>query len=215
MERTLYTYFRSSAAWRTRIALLLKGLPHQLAPIHLLRNGGEQHSPEYKAINPQEVVPTLQEGDIAITQSLAIIEYLDEVHPSPPLLPADPLARARVRELALTIACDIHPVNNLKILQYLKGPLGRSQQEADDWYRHWIRQGFDAFEKKLAALGSGDFCVGDHPTIADLCLVPQVFNARRFNVDLTPYPRIVRIDAHCMTLPAFIESQPSRQPDAE
>ena len=215
MSLTLYTYFRSSAAWRVRAALAWKGLDYQVVPVHLLREGGEQHAEAYRKLNPQELVPALCDGEHVITQSMAICEYLDETHPTPALMPSDPLGRARVRALAQAIACDIHPINNLRVLQHLKRNMGHSQEDTDNWYRHWITVGFASLENELARLGSKDFCYGVAMSLADICLVPQVFNARRFNVDLAPYPHIAQIDAHLMSLPTFADTQPSRQPDAE
>ena len=215
MSLTLYTYFRSSAAWRVRIVLALKGLAYDSHPVHLIRDGGEQHSAAYRAINPEGRVPALVDDGQLITQSLAICEYLEELHPTPSLFPAGALARARVRSLANQIACDIHPINNLSVLQYLKRELHQTQDSIDTWYRHWVTTGFDHIEQELAQTGSDRFCVGDQVTLADVCLVPQVFNARRFKVDMAAYPRITAIDAHLMTLPAFIAAQPSMQADAE
>jgi len=209
----LYSYFRSSAAYRTRIALNLKGLPYEMAFIHLTRDGGHQHRPDYRAINPQQRVPSLvlDNGEI-LTQSLAIIEYLDEAHPQPPLLPTDLIERARVRAMAQLIACDIHPLNNLAPLQYLKRVLQHEQAEIDTWYHHWILQGFEALETMI---GSGLYLAGDHVTLADICLVPQVYNARRLKVPLDRFPKIVAADAACMQLPAFQKASPENQPDAE
>lgn len=215
MQRILYTYFRSSAAWRVRIALAFKGLEYTAVPVHLLRNGGEQHADAYRELNPQEMIPALLEEGELISQSLAICEYLDECYPTPPLLPATPVQRALVRSLALSIACDIHPINNLRVMQYLKGPLGHDQQAADEWSRHWMAVGFTALEARLTKLGSEQCCVGTTVTLADLCLVPQVANARRLHLDLTPFPHIVGIDAYLSALPAFAGSHPSQQPDAE
>ena len=216
----LYTYFRSSAAYRVRIALALKGLPYEAVPVHLLRDGGEQLQAPYRAINPAGLVPALEipapEGAI-LTQSLAIMEYLDETHPQAPLLPADPLGRARVRALAQLVACDIHPVGNLRVLKYLSGTLNLSDEAKLAWSQHWIMEGFAALEALLTspagAARVGSFCHGDTPGIADCCLVPQVFNARRFKVDLAPYPAIVAIDAACAAIPAFVAAHPSRQAD--
>jgi maleylpyruvate isomerase len=209
----LYSYFRSSAAYRVRIALNLKGLPYEQSSVHLTRNGGWQWSEEFRAINPQKRVPALalDNGQILL-QSLAIVEYLDEVHPEPPLLPADPVARAHVRAVSQIIACDIHPVNNLVVLNYLKGPLKHDQATVDDWYRNWVIQGFDAIE---ALLRPGPYAFGAQVTMADLCLVPQVFNARRFKVDFANYPKIAAVDAACLKLPAFDRARPESQPDAE
>ncbi|HEU4777007.1 MAG TPA: maleylacetoacetate isomerase [Telluria sp.] len=212
----LYDYFRSSAAYRVRIGLHLKGLGYESVPVHLLRDGGEQLKPEYRAVNPSALVPALQDGDATITQSLAILEYLDEVHPMVPLMPRDALGRARVRSLALMIGCDIHPINNLRVLRYLVKEAGLSEEAKNAWYVHWVQEGFAALEAQLAASADmGRFCHGDTPTIADCFLVPQVFNAVRFNIDMTPYPVIVRIDAALRELPAFAAAHPSAQPDAE
>lgn len=212
----LYDYFRSSAAYRVRIGLNLKGLTYEAVPVHLIRDGGEQLKSEYRAVNPSALVPALQDGDLTITQSLAILEYLDEVHPLAPLMPRDAAGRARVRALALTIACDIHPLNNLRVLRYLVKQAGLDEDAKNAWYVHWIEEGFGALEALLANSGdTGRFCHGDAPTIADCCLVPQVFNAARFNIDLAPYPTIARIDVACRELPAFIAAHPSQQGDAE
>ena len=209
----LYGYFRSSAAYRVRIALNLKKLPYDQTAVHLTRNGGWQWSAEFRAINPQKRVPALalSTGEVLL-QSLAIIEYLDEVFPDPPLLPVDAIARAQVRAVSHIIACDIHPLNNLVALNYLKGPLKHAQAAADDWYRHWVVQGFDAIE---ALIRPGPYAFGTHVTVADLCLVPQVFNARRFKVDFGNYPKISSVDAACLKLPAFDRARPENQPDAE
>ncbi len=209
----LYSYFRSSAAYRARIALNLKGLPYDMESIHLTRGGGRQHSPEYRAVNPQGRVPALRldDGDVLI-QSLAIIEYLDEIHPEPPLLPAGPVARAHVRAIAHAIACDIHPLNNTSPLFYLKNQLKHDQAEINTWYAHWVTVGFEAVE---ALLRPGPYAFGDQVTLADVCLVPQVANARRFNVPLDGFPNIVAVDAACLKLPAFDKARPENQPDAE
>lgn len=212
----LYTYFRSSAAYRVRIALNLKGLDYEALPVHLVRDGGQQHRPEYRAKSPLGTVPALETDDGALTQSLAIIEYLDETWPQPPLLPADALGRARVRAIAQTIACDIHPVNNLRVLQYLGREFGADQERKDAWYRHWVNEGLAAVEKLLAAdPRTGAFCHGETPTLADCCLVPQVFNARRFNCRLDDKPTILRIVAACEAIEAFEKAAPANQPDAE
>jgi maleylpyruvate isomerase len=212
----LYDYFRSSAAYRVRIGLNLKGLAYQSIPVHLTRGGGEQLTADYRAVNPSALVPALQDGDAVITQSLAILEYLDETHPVAPLLPRDALGRARVRSLALMIACDIHPIDNLRVLRYLVNQAGLSEEAKNAWYVHWVQEGFAALEARLAASGdTGRFCHGDTPTIADCLLVPQVFNASRFGIDLAPYPTIMRIDAACQQVPAFAAAHPSQQPDAE
>ena len=212
----LYTYFRSSAAYRVRIALNLKGLSYQAVPVHLLKGGGEQHQEEYRRINPSGLLPAFQDDWITLTQSMAIIEYLEEAHPTVPLLPQDAPGRARVRELAQIIGCDIHPINNLRVLSYLVKQLGLSEQAKTDWYRHWVIEGFQSLEAHLARdPGAGPFCHGDRPTIADCYLVPQVFNAQRFDIDLAAFPNIARINALCTDLPAFKAAHPSRQPDAE
>jgi maleylpyruvate isomerase len=212
----LYTYFRSSAAYRVRIALNLKGLPYEAVPVHLVRHGGEQIKEEYRAINPSALVPTLDDEGAILTQSMAIIEYLEETHPQVPLLPQGPLARARVRALAQMVACDIHPLNNLRVLRYLVRTLGVADDAKNEWYRHWVREGFAAFEAQLKrSPETGRFCHGDTPTIADCFLVPQVSNAQRLDVDLGPYPNIARINDACAALPAFIAAHPAQQPDAE
>ena len=209
----LYSYFRSSAAYRARIALNLKGLAYETVSIHLTKDGGQQFRPDYKAINPQARVPSLVlDGGEVLTQSLAIIDYLDETHPEPPFLPADPVERARVRALAHTIACDIHPLNNLAPLKYIKSSLGKDQSAIDEWYHHWILLGFETVE---AALRPGPYAFGSQVTLADICLVPQVANARRFKVPLDRFPKIVAVDAACMKLPAFEKAKPENQPDAE
>jgi maleylpyruvate isomerase len=211
---TLHGYFRSSAAWRVRIALAMKGLAVRQVSRHLRK--GEQAAPDHLALNPQGLVPTLEvPGAGALTQSLAILEWLDETQPGPKLLPADPWGRARVRALAEIVACDIHPIQNLRVLQYLKRELSQEQAAIDAWARHWIALGLEAFEARLAEPATGRFCQGDAPGLADLCLVPQLYNARRFGCDLSPYPRILGIEAECLTLPAFAEAAPERQPDAE
>lgn len=211
----LYGYWRSSAAYRVRIALNLKGLDYEQVPVHLIRDGGEQHAPDYASTHPQKLVPVLQHGERKVRQSLAIMEYLEELWPDPPLLPLAARDRARVRALALLIACDIHPLNNLRVLQYLEREWNAPQPERDEWVRHWIAEGFRAFEAMLVEdLSRGAFCEGDSPGIADCCLVPQVYNARRFGVDLEPFPTIRRIEAECLALPAFDAARPERQPDA-
>jgi maleylpyruvate isomerase len=210
----LHGYFRSSAAYRVRIALALKGLPYEYAAVHLRK--GEQRAAPYRALNAQALVPTLEDDRGSFTQSLAIIEYLDERHPQPPLLPDRPEARARVRAIALAIACDIHPLDNLRVLQYLVRTLGATEPVKDAWYRHWIDVGLSALESQLAAeAATGRFCHGDAPTLADICLVPQLANARRAGIPLEPYPTLLRIEAACGALPAFAAAAPERQPDAE
>ena len=212
----LYSYFRSSASYRVRIALNLKNLPYEYLPVHLLRDGGEQFKPEYRELNHDAIVPTLVDGDHVITQSLAIIEYLEETHPEPPLLPSKPVDRAYVRSIVQQLACEIHPLNNLRVLKYLKRSVGVNDEVKDAWYRHWISSGFAALEEYLVADGrAGKLCLGDTPTIADICLVPQVLNANRFNVDMSPYPTIRRICEHANTLDAFARAEPGVQPDAE
>jgi len=212
----LYSYFRSSAAYRVRIALNLKGLAYEYAPIHLLRDGGQQLKPDYRELNPDGIVPTFIDGDDVLTQSLAIIEYLEETHPEPSLLPGTPLDRAFIRSVALQIACEIHPVDNLRVLKYLKHTLKVGDEAKDAWYRHWLESGFDSLEKRLANDSRvGKLCFGDTPTLADLCLVPQVFNARRFNLDMSRYPTIERIDDHAAQIDAFARAAPGQQPDAE
>ena len=209
----LYSYFRSSAAYRVRIALNLKGITYETTPVHLIKDGGHNKRPEFRAINPQMRVPALvtPSGETLI-QSLAIIEYLDETHPQPPLLPRDPIARAKARALADLIACDIHPLNNVGPLRYLKNAMGQAQSAIDAWYHHWILDGFEALE---ALIGSGSYACGDEVTIADICLVPQIYNARRLKVPLDKFPKINAVDAACMKLAAFDRARPENQPDAE
>jgi maleylpyruvate isomerase len=208
----LYEYFRSSAAFRVRIALNLKGIDPERRYVHLAN--GEQRKPEYLAVNPQGLVPYLVDGDISIGQSLAIIEYLDEIQPMPPLLPTGAAERAWVRAFAQMIACDIHPLNNTRVLGYLTGPLRHSEDEKNLWYRHWINEGFVAVEQVLKNRAKpGLFCWGDQPTLADICLVPQVANAQRFKCPLEAFPTIMSINARALALPAFDAAQPSRQPD--
>lgn len=209
----LYDYFRSSAAYRVRIALNLKGLEAERTFVHLRRK--EQTAKAYLQVNPQGLVPALVDGAHGLTQSLAIIEYLDEIHPEPPLLPQDPAGRARVRAIGLAIACDIHPINNLRVLNYLSSTLGLSKAQKNDWYRHWVAEGLAGVEGLLASGAGGGFCHGDAPGLADICLVPQVFNAERFGCDLASYPNVRRIAAACRDLPAFAAAAPDRQPDAE
>lgn len=211
----LFSYWRSSAAYRVRIALNLKSLTADYVPVHLLRGGGEHLRPDYRTINPQGLVPVLEDGPTIIGQSLAIIEYLEEVHPQPPLLPSDPAERARVRGFAHYIASEIHPLNNLRVLRYLKRELNLSDERRDAWYRHWIAEGLAALEAGLGPDHADDFCFGGQPTLADICLVPQMANARRYDCDLGPYPTLRRIDETCRALPAFADAAPERQPDAE
>jgi maleylacetoacetate isomerase len=209
----LYSYFRSSAAYRVRIALNLKGLSYETIPIHLTKDGGHHKRPDYQAVNPQMRVPALAlSGGEVLVQSPAIIDYLDEVYPDPPFLPADAIERARVRAVAQVIACDIHPLNNLAPLRYLKNPLGHEQAEIDAWYHHWVLTGFEAVE---AMLRPGPYSFGSQVTVADICLVPQVYNARRLKVPLDRFPKIVAVDAALQALPAFDKARPENQPDAE
>jgi maleylacetoacetate isomerase len=209
----LYTYFRSSAAYRVRIACNLKGIAYEAIPIHLTKDGGRQHSAEFRAVNPHGRVPALllDSGDV-LTQSLAIIEYLDETYPEPALLPKDPVVRAKVRAFSQVIACDIHPLNNLIALQYLRRTLKHEQPEIDAWYHHWVLQGFEALE---TALQNGPYAFGSAVTLADICLVPQMYNARRLKVPLDKFPKLAAIDAACLKLPAFDRARPENQPDAE
>lgn len=210
----LYGYFRSSAAFRVRIALNLKKLDYDNAFIHLRR--GDQSQPEFLGLNPQGLVPALDIDDRLLTQSLAIIEYLDETHPEPPFLPSDPAGRARVRALAAIVACDIHPLNNLRVLRYLHRPLGHDPNTVETWYNHWIDSGFRALEGLLAGdRGTGAFCHGARPGLADIALVPQVVNAERYRLDMKPYPTVARIFETCMKLDAFAAAHPERQPDRE
>lgn len=210
----LYGYFRSSAAYRCRIALNLKGIPHDLEYIHLTKDGGQQKTDAYKKINPQALVPALDIDGTTLTQSLAIIEYLDEVHPETPLLPKDPITRAKVRAFALAIACEIHPVNNLRVLSYLKTTLKHDQPTVDTWYRHWVETGLAACEAMLP-LDTGPYCFGTTSTLADVVLIPQMANARRFKADLSACPRLVAIDVACNKLRAFADAAPGAQKDLE
>ncbi|MBA4697304.1 MAG: maleylacetoacetate isomerase [Legionella sp.] len=210
---TLYDYFRSSASYRVRIALAWKGLLYEKLSIHLVKEGGQHRLPSYLAINPQGLVPTLAIEEAGQTnylnQSLAIIEYLEEVHPNPPLLPADPLAKANVRSMALMIACEIHPLNNLRSLTYLKTHLSAEEETIQKWYHHWLTEGFNALERKLKTKPQmAPFCDGDSVTLADICLIPQIYNAVRFGFSLEPYPRLSAINAHCLTLKAFRDAAP-------
>ena len=208
----LYNYFRSSASYRVRIALALKGLAYDYKPVHLAKN--EQFNESYAAVSAARLVPLLKDGDAMLTQSLAIMEYLDETHPQPPLLPKDPLQRARVRALALDIACEIHPLNNLRVLRYLTRDLKVSEDDKNRWYRHWVETGLEAVERQLAA-APARYCHGDAPTLADCCLVPQIFNAQRFECRTEHVPNVMRVFDTCMKLDAFSKTQPSACPDAE
>jgi maleylacetoacetate isomerase/maleylpyruvate isomerase len=210
----LYTYFRSSAAFRVRIALNLKGLSYEPVFVHLAR--GEHRKPEYASVNAQALVPTLILDDgTRLNQSLAIMEYLEETHPRPPLLPGDAVGKARVRSLSDLIACEIHPLNNLRVLQHLKRALGQNEDQVNAWYRHWIADGLAKFEAELVGNKSARYCFDDSPTMADCCLAPQIFNAKRYNCDLASYPATMRVFEQCMKLEAFDRAQPAKQPDAE
>ncbi|MFO1395061.1 MAG: maleylacetoacetate isomerase [Steroidobacteraceae bacterium] len=216
MGYRLYTYWRSSAAFRVRIALALKGLTYESVPKHLLRDGGEQRKGDYLALNPQGLVPALEHDGMLVTQSLAICEYLEEVRPEPRLLPGTPAERAQVRAMALAVACDVHPLNNLRVLQYLRREFGQDDEGVARWARHWISTGFDAIEQWIARYSTGGrHAWGDAPTLADVFLLPQVVNARRVSLDLAPWPRISAVAAHLETLPAFAAARPDAQPDAE
>jgi maleylacetoacetate isomerase len=210
----LFSYWRSSAAYRVRIGLNLKGLEYTLTPVHLLRDGGEQHTSDYARLNPQQLVPALRHGGHVLTQSLAILEYLDETWRAPSLLPADPVGRARVRALAQLLACDVHPLNNLRVVQYFEREWQIDPPRREAWMTHWMRGGFDALEQLLQTGPEGRFCHGDLPGLADCCLLPQLYNARRFSVDLSGYPAILCIEAACQALEAFDRARPENQPDA-
>jgi maleylacetoacetate isomerase/maleylpyruvate isomerase len=212
----LYTFFRSSASYRVRIALNLKNISYEQAPIHLRRGGGEQLSAAYKAINPQGLVPALEDNGRIMTQSLAIIEYLEETHPDPALLPRNPAERALVRSMAMIIACEVHPIQNLRVLNYVKKEYNRTDEQMNRWAQHWIDLGLAALEQTITARTKrGKFCHRDTPTLADICLVPQLGNARRYGCDLSKYPAILEIEKNCMALPAFANAAPEKQPDAE
>ena len=211
----LYTFFRSSASYRVRIALNIKSLAYEQVPIHLRRGGGEQFSAAYRAINPQELVPALEDDGKIFTQSLAIIEYLEEKYPKPALLPADPADRAMVRGMALVIACEVHPIQNLRVLNQIKSSYNQNDEQVNQWARHWIDLGLFALEQSIARHGGSKCCFGETPTLADICLVPQLGNARRFGCDLSRYPKILAIEKNCMALPAFANAAPEKQPDDE
>jgi maleylacetoacetate isomerase len=211
----LYSFFRSSASYRVRIALNLKGLAYDTSPINLRLGEGEQFSPAYRALNPQALVPALGDEGRVLTQSLAILEYLEETHPLPPLLPAAPADRARVRSLALIVACEIHPLNNTRVVRYVKERLGANQETQDAWYQHWIDTGLSALEERLSReRETGRFCHGDAPGLADCCLIPQLYNARRVRHYLSRYPTLMRIEEQCLELDEFQRAAPERQPDA-
>ena len=213
MSIKLYNYFRSSASFRVRIALEIKGLPYDYAPVHLLK--GEQMAPDFVKLNPDALVPVLCDGNDVLNQSLAIVEYLEETHPEPTLLPGSPSNRAHIRAIALAIACEIHPLNNPRVLKYLKNTFNVEEEARNDWYRHWVKLGFAALETRLSASPlTGAYCVGDTPTLADVCLVPQVFNGKRFDVAVEDYPTLARIFEHCMAQEAFQRAAPGAQPDA-
>jgi maleylacetoacetate isomerase len=222
MAFRLYTYWRSSAAFRVRIALALKGLEYESVPKHLLRDGGEQRKPDYLAVNPQGLIPALADDGFVIPQSLAICEYLEEIHPEPRLLPGSARDRATVRGMAMVVACDTHPLNNLPIMGYLRREFGADDAAVNRWVAHWISRGFSGLERWVGSIpgapvevGQQRFCFGNAPTLADVCLVPQMYNARRFSVDVAPYPRLAAICAHLEALPAFRSARPEEQPDAE
>lgn len=207
----LHSFFNSSTSFRVRIALNLKGLPYDYAAVNL--RGGEQGRPSYRELSPAGIVPVLTDGDDSLTQSLAIIDYLDHRYPAPRLIPEDPLLRARVLEISQTIACEIHPINNIRVLKYLTGKLGVSEDEKSAWYSHWVEEGLGAVESLLERLPSAAFCAGDTPTLADCCLVPQVANALRMGCDLSRFGRVLAVYEHCMRQPAFIKAAPQNQPD--
>lgn len=210
----LYSYFRSSAAYRVRIALNIKQIPYTYKPVHLVRNGGEQHADEYVRLNPLKLVPTLVDGDIVLTQSMAIIDYLEDAYPNKvALFPSSVKEKAQARAIAQLIVSDIHPLNNLRVLNYLNQELDIQKDDVNQWYANWIHAGFQAIETLLINT-SGDFCIGDHPTVADCCLIPQVYNAYRYQLDLSAYPNILRIYSHCKSMSVFELAQPESQPDA-
>jgi maleylpyruvate isomerase len=212
----LYTFFRSSASYRVRIALNLKGIAYEQVPIHLRRGGGEQLQPAYKALNPQALVPALEDNGRILTQSVAIMEYLEEKYPAVPLLPKDPPHRALVRSMALVIACEVHPIQNLRVINYVKSKYDQTDEQVNHWAQHWIDVGLMALEEMIVAQPNPRrFCFGNTPTLADICLVPQLGNARRYGCDLSRYPNILSIEKNCMALPAFADAAPEKQPDAE
>jgi len=212
----LYSFFRSSASYRVRIALNLKGIAYEQAPIHLRRGGGEQFGAAYRALNPQALVPTLEDGRKILTQSLAIIEYLEEKQPQPALLPKDPADKALVRSMAMIVACEVHPIQNLRVLNYVKKEYNQTDEQVNRWAQHWIDLGLSALEEMLAAQPKrGKYCWGNAPTLADICLVPQLGNARRYGCDLSRYTNILAVEKNCAALPAFIDAAPDKQPDAE
>ncbi len=208
----LYNYFRSSASYRVRIALALKGLPYDYKSVHLTRD--EQFKESYAAVSASRLVPLLKDGDAVVTQSLAIIEYLEETYPAPPLLPPDALGRARVRALAYDVACEIHPLNNLRVLRYLVRDLKLSEDDKNRWYRHWVETGLETLERQLTDRRTGRFCHGDSPTLADVTLAPQIFNARRYDCRLDHVPNVMRVFEACMKLDAFEQTRPEKCPDA-
>lgn len=212
----LYSYFRSSAAYRVRIGLNLKGLDYQIKPVHLLKDGGQQHQPDYVQVNPVQLLPALDDDGLIITQSLAILEYLDERYPELPLLPKASAERAWARSMAQTVACDIHPLNNLRVLQYLKNELHAEEDARNQWYRHWVSVGLEGLEALVQRHGKKDhdFIFGDTPGLAEICLIPQMFNARRFDIGLSIFPRLLAVEEKCLELSAFQEAAPDRQPDA-
>ena len=212
----LYTFFRSSASYRVRIALNLKGLSYEQAPIHLRRGGGEQLKPAYTTINPQALVPALEDNGRILSQSLAIIEYLEETHPNPPLLPKVPADKALVRSMALVIACEVHPIQNLRVLKYVKASYNQTDEQVNKWAQHWIDLGLAALQEMIVGQPKrGKFCFGDVPTLADICLIPQLGNARRYGCDLAKYPTILEIEKNCNAIPAFADAAPEKQADAE